>query len=369
MLRRELCLPQMSRQLKRGKRQRPGLGPKEGRVEMELKNYFYQSSQHLSTARLSVLHNEKIENIDIFSFVDGLDFDYRSVLTVEYVDSLVQSSAKYIDGDLVYKKKYEIDLRSGVALSNLVIDFDLPAEVRRGGGFDLHISARRYVPLIGKSCTAEEYEKRGVVYSEILFIHLIFCKEEKNLPHPLVNSFLYESYDQLGFLGVDEDLFNSFIAKKLGHGRHDLLNNFTTTELANELFQAGLMILCWGITPWVYMVNSIGQNEEDSSFPVGLPVCQSGSYVFLEEIEEISVIPGVALREWDTNAQGAWPKMKLNGVGRVVKVDLCVAKAINPYDTSMPDYLPMPFFNLSRVDIILEDSVPILSADIESCMS
>ncbi|RYG98184.1 MAG: hypothetical protein EON58_07890 [Alphaproteobacteria bacterium] len=335
---------------------------------MELNNYFYQSSKHLSAARLTVSHDKKVENIDIFHFVDDLGFDYRSVLTVEYVDALVQSSKKFIGGDLVYEKKYEIDLQSGVALSNLSVDADLPAEVRCGGHFDLYISARRYVPLIGRSCTAEEYGKRGVVYSEILFIHLIFCKEEKSPPHLCANSFVYESYDQLGFLGVDEDLFNSFIVEKLGHGKHDLLKSFTTTEIANELFQAGLMILCWGITPWVYMVNSIEQGEDGSSFPVGLPVCQSGSYVFLEKIEEISVIPGVALREWDTNFQGAWPKMKLNGVGGVVKVDLCVAKAINPYDTSVPDYLPMPFFNLNRVDIILEESVPILSADIESCM-
>lgn len=336
---------------------------------MEVNNYFYQASKHLSAACLSASHDGKLDNIDVFHFVDGLGFDYRSVLTVEYVDALVQSSRKYIDGDLIYERKYEVDLRSGVALSNLAIDIDLPDAVRRGGRFEMHVSARRYVPLIGRSCTAEEYETRGVVYSEILFIHLIFCKEEKTTPQLRANSFVYESYDQLGFLGVDENLFNSFIVKKLGHGKHDLLNSFTTTEIANELFQAGLMILCWGITPWVYMVNSIRQGEEGSSFPVGLPVCQSGSYVFLEEIEEISVIPGVALRDWDTNVQRAWPRIRLNGVGRVVKVDLCVAKAINPYDTSVPDCLPMPFFNLNRIDVALAESVPILSADIESCMS
>lgn len=336
---------------------------------MEAISYFYQSSRHLAEARLCILQSEAARVVDVFHFLDGLDFDYRCVLTVECVESLAESSRKYLCGENVYYSNYEVDLQADAALSNLLVNVDLPAEVKCGGRFDLHISACRYVPLIGVNCTKEDYEKRGVAYSEILFIHLTFCKTKNILPDIHVNTYVYESYDQLGFVAIDESLFNNFIFDRLGPGKHDLLHSFTTTEIANELFQAGLMILCWGITPWVYMINSMAENESWPSFPEGLSVCESGTYVFLEQIKEISIVPGVALKEWDVNTQRRWPKLKLNGAGGVVKVDLCVAKAVNPHAASVPDYLPMPFFNLTRVSSSVKESVPILSADIESCIS
>jgi hypothetical protein len=339
-------------------------------IKMEIISYFYQSSKHLSEARLDILRGGRMEFVDIFGFLNRFDFDYRCVLIIECVDSLLESSRKYIKGNPVYYRNYEVDLQADIAFSNLTADVDLPLTVKRGGSFDLHVSASRYVPLVGMNCTSEEYEKRGVAYSEIIFIHLTFCKRKSvATPSLEASQFIYESYDQLGFVGMDEALFNNFIVERLGRGKHDLLHSFTTTEIANELFHAGLMILCWGITPWVYMINSLDSDEVSLSFTAGLPVCQSGSYVFQEKIKEISIVPGTALKGWDTESQGTWPKLKLNGAGGVVQVDLCVAKAINPYDTSVPDCLPMPFFNLNRIDVALAESVPILSADIESCMS
>jgi len=336
---------------------------------MEIFNYFYQSSKHLAEARLNISRDEGTEFIDVFRFVSEIDFDYRSVLTVECVDFLVESSKNYLGSRQIFHRNYEVDLQVDVALSNLMTKVDLPVEVKRGGSFDLHICACRYVPLIGANCTKEEYAKRGVAYSEILFIHLTFCKIKNIFPISASSQFIYESYDKLGFIGVDEVHFNKFIVKNLGRGKHDLLHSFTTTEIAGDLFRAGLMILCWGVTPWVYMINSMDGDESGPCFPTGMSLCESGYYVFQEKIKEISIVPGTALKEWDTEAQGAWPKLTLNGVGGVVKVDLCVARAINPCDASVPDYLPMPFFNLNRVEAILAESIPILSADIESCVS
>lgn len=335
---------------------------------MQAINYFYQSSRHLADARLPVSGAGAVGELEVFSFLNGLDVDYRAVLTVECIDTLADSSKHYLHGVSVHDRHDEVDLAPGVALANLMVHVDLPAQVRRGGRFALHVCACRYVPLIGTSCSKDEYERRGVVYSEILFIHLIFCTgtgTAQNRPAP---PFIYESYDQLGFAGIDETLFNDFIIKRLGRGTHDLVHSFTTTEIANELFQAGLMILCWGITPWVYMINSIETHGTDRLYPEGLPVCERGSYFLLEEICEISIIPGVALKEWNTEVQGTWPKLKLQGMGRNVNVDLCVAKAVNPYAAAVPDYLPIPFFNLIRVDGSVGEPAPILAADIESCM-
>lgn len=347
---------------------RHGPGRRNIALKMQAINYFYQSSRHLADARLPVSGAGDVGELEVFSFLNGLDFDYRAVLTVECIDALADSSKNYLHGEYVHDRHDEVDLPPGVALANLIVHVDLPAQVKRGGRFALHVCACRYVPLIGLGCSKEEYEQRGVVYSEILFIHLIFCKATSITPQRPAHPFIYESYDQLGFVGIDEALFNDFIVERLGRGTHDLVHSFTTTEIANELFQAGLMILCWGITPWVYMINSIETHGTNRVYPEGLPVCQRGSYFLLEEISEISVVPGVALKEWNTEVKGAWPKLKLQGTGGDVNVDLCVAKAVNPYAASVPDYLPIPFFNLIRVDRSVTEPAPILAADIESCM-
>lgn len=322
----------------------------------------------MAKARLPVSGGGEERELEVFSFLNGLDGDYRTVLTVECIDALADSCKNYLQGACVHDRHDEVDLQPGVALANLMVHVELPAQVRRGGRFDLHVCACRYVPLIGASCSKDEYERRGVVYSEILFIHLIFCKETSVAPHRPAHPFIYESYDHLGFAGIDETLFNHFLVKRLGRGTHDLVHSFTTTEMANDLFQAGLMILCWGITPWVYMINSIETHGSKRAYPEGLPLCERGSYFLLEEISEISIIPGVALKEWNTEVQGTWPRLKLQGSGRGVELDLRVAKAINPYAASVPDYLPIPFVNVIRVDRSVTEAAPILAADIESCM-
>ncbi len=56
----------------------------------------------------------------------------------------------------------------------------------------------------------------------------------------------------MGFVMIDINYFDSFLSKRERVVSNDLIEEFTTTELANELFDEGLMIICWGMVPWVY---------------------------------------------------------------------------------------------------------------------
>lgn len=70
---------------------------------------------------------------------------------------------------------------------------------------------------------------------------------------------VYDSLSRLGFVIVDIEKFDNFISSR-AQG-NDLIDLFTTTELANEIFDEGMMILCWGSYPWLYYINSIQFNS------------------------------------------------------------------------------------------------------------
>ncbi|WP_208453077.1 hypothetical protein, partial [Burkholderia gladioli] len=85
-----------------------------------------------------------------------------------------------------------------------------------------------------------------------------------------------------------------------------------------------------------------------------------GAYFLDGEIERVSVIPGNALTDWDTESQSEWPSLAVEGEGDVAQLDLYIAKTV---DSATGVFVPVPYFNLVRSGGE-KRSQPILSFDI-----
>lgn len=108
----------------------------------------------------------------------------------------------------------------------------------------------------------------------------------------------YESYGELGFLVTDIERMSKFIKESTKVIDNDLFKEFTTTALASELFDNGIMMLCWGMTPWPYFITSEDTNKMRLPLPKGHKTSYIGQYKFSSEIQEASIIPGNALSDW-----------------------------------------------------------------------
>ena len=180
--------------------------------------------------------------------------------------------------------------------------------------------------------------------------------------HFVLESAIYESYGSLGFFLVHQQEFSQFLRERLGAGKHDLVEKFTSTELANELFDVGLIVLCWGITPWVYMITSQEEDKYSLQFPENFDAMEKGFYKFRSSITEVSVIPGDALSRWDTEETGEWPMLEIPGDGDVVELEFFNLKAFDELGVS---FTPVPLFKLKKTHRRITASVPLLSIDIK----
>ncbi|MEB8480808.1 hypothetical protein P2G56_20610 [Cronobacter malonaticus] len=164
----------------------------------------------------------------------------------------------------------------------------------------------------------------------------------------------FSGLSELGFMLTDINLLESFLKDK-SHN-NDLIEEFTTTELANEIFNEGLMVLSWGNTPWVYYILSCHESNMQSPF-IGYETPYNGKYYLKEAIKEVSVIPGHALRNWDELIKNEWPKIKINGKGDLLSLKLYVKNALSQHDTNYP----IPTFLIVR-----EEKTPVTEPLLES---
>ena len=167
---------------------------------------------------------------------------------------------------------------------------------------------------------------------------------------------IYDSFSRLGFVVVDIESFDNFIFARAKN--NDLIDLFTTTEIANELFDEGLMILCWGNHPWLYYVNSIKSSNDEVDF--GRYTGYSGCYKFKESFKRVSIIPGNELKDWSSCKTKKWPTINLEGEGEYVKLALFVRAALSQSDTNYP----IPTFNLQRSLNKELDIKPLLESEI-----
>jgi hypothetical protein len=325
----------------------------------------FSNSQKLNGAILSLHAPGRTQSISIHEAINAANHQGRTILVCEFVDSLEQSSLNNYDHKLVYREKRKINVQAGtrIELGDFDLDFVFPDDALADGEFEVNIVSFVNTPLIRKSDCIDEEKKKIVKFSELLAVYVIFSKKSDTEFRPAQNRYIYESYNQYGFLVVDVDRFDKFIIEKLGDGVHNIVQQLTTTEIAEELFARGLMVLCWGITPWVYMVNSHLTNQDTMFFPGNCdPIC-SGEYIFSRDIENVCVISGTELLNWETGTRKDWPKLKIEGTGDVVRLDLRILRA----PTSVAeDLIPIPYFNIWRKEAEVTQAAPILNFDIFS---
>lgn len=305
--------------------------------------------------------------LPVFDCLTRMNRDNRTVLTVECVPSLAESSIGNYAFEAAHHERYriEIDASGSLGFDDDSLQIAIPHEVIGPGEWELNVIAFRQIPSIGQQAGLDEGRRRLIEASALLIVYVVFCKVPGAQVRPASNRYLFDSYGQLGFVAADVPRFNAFVRDALGAGRHNLVDAFTTTELAGDLFERGLMVLCWGITPWLYMITSHGADETPMFFPANTePACR-GTYCLDAEIERVSVIPGNALTDWDTESQGEWPSLTVAGVGDVVQLDLYIAKTV---DSATGGFAPVPYFNLIRTGGE-KRGAPILSFDIWGCAS
>ncbi len=302
------------------------------------------------------------KTLPIFDFAKRMNHENRTVLTVECVTSLAESSIGNYAFDASYSERHRIEIGAAgsIGFDDNGLRVTIPPEVVGSGEWELNVIAFLQTPAIGKQAGLDEGRQRLVKSSELLVVYVVFCKVPDSKVRAASNRYLFDSYGNLGFVAVDVPRFNAFVRDALGAGRHNIVDAFTSTELANDLFDRGLMVLCWGITPWLYMITSHSADEPVMFFPENMaPACR-GAYFLDGEIERVSVIPGNALTDWDTESQSEWPSLAVEGQGDVAQLDLYIVKTV---DSETGVFVPVPYFNLVRTGGE-KRSQPILSFDI-----
>ena len=195
-----------------------------------------------------------------------------------------------------------------------------------------------------------------VEMSKILHFYIVISDCELTDVIKPKNYEVYDSFSRLGFVIVDIEKFDDFISSR-AQGK-DLIDLFTTTELANEIFDEGMMILCWGNYPWLYYINSIQSVNDKACF--GENTGYTGYYKFKQCFKNVSVIPGNELKDWGACKSKVWPVINLEGEGDNVELTLFLRTAFSQSDTGYP----IPTFNLKRNPDKNRPLKPLLESDI-----
>ena len=200
-------------------------------------------------------------------------------------------------------------------------------------------------------------------YSEILHVTVSLFGEDVAAHLELSSKRpVYDGYGELGFFLADLGKMNEYIVSRLGADVVNLKDAFCETEIANELFAEGLLVLVWGMTPWHYYLYGLSEPGDAAYIPRLINPQFEGSYRLRREIQNPSVVPGEFLLNWPECLSKSFPKIKIGGEGELLKVQVSVMGFYVPNVGVGP---PLSVITASR-----EDSEPIidplLMVDIEA---
>ncbi len=166
----------------------------------------------------------------------------------------------------------------------------------------------------------------------------------------------FDSYDYLGFCLVDLPKMKEIITQKYGNRKLDLIDEFSNTELIDELFNQEIIMITWGIHPYSYPIYS----TEDTDFVrplLGREFRQEGRFRIKEDIKELSLIPGYELRKWPEFAQKEWTKISLYGKGGIVHLTPYILED-SEFETVLVSFL------IHRSEGNLNESIPLLNVNL-----
>lgn len=323
--------------------------------------------------KISIESSGRKEGVDIDDIVPP-GFQRKILINIEVVDNLNCSSLRFKDAKNVNLHKIEtINLVPGNELISIGIsDFFYNTFHLGVGRFFVGVYTAIDMTSISNNENAIKKYNEGLIKytSEVFHVYIIVFKEKQGLKYKKGFN-VYGSYGQYGFLLADIDKMDAFLIKK--NISNNLINEFTTTELATELFESGLMVLCWGMVPWQYFIVSDNDVTNKISIYKGRKTLYSGTYKISPKISEVSVIDGNDLINWDKCRKSPRPKLNILGEGGFLSVELYVIDAIikegfNPFHISLTDggssSIPIPLFSVRRTDN--NDSIiePLLESNI-----
>ncbi|MBS7253689.1 hypothetical protein [Flavobacterium branchiicola] len=155
---------------------------------------------------------------------------------------------------------------------------------------------------------------------QMLTIIISFQSTENRITPTLkINKFL-DGYSHLGFILVDIERMRKIVFEDYGDVEVDLIDEFANSEIIDKLFLNGVIIIVWGINPFVYPIYST-ENLDITKELLGKSFNRKGVYHLDETITELSIIPGHELRKWPKCLNKKWPIITLYGKGNYACIE------------------------------------------------
>ncbi|MFK7112914.1 hypothetical protein V3468_00505 [Flavobacterium oreochromis] len=233
------------------------------------------------------------------------DYNVRFFINKEYQNNFIDESifgTKIINNKFLFKGQIDDFIITDYTEKNLISSND-----------EVNLSYNIYIdhPI-------HEYDvlKTIPLPTNILTIVVNF-NSTINLPNFRIKKH-FDAYSHLGFCLVDFERMKNIIDKSYGHRNLDLINEFTNTELIDKLFEEGVIIITWGIHPFTYTILSLDNDEQILDFFGKTYNEIKGVYNINESVNELSIIPGNLLKDWENVCLQSWPKIPLFGEGNKV---------------------------------------------------
>lgn len=165
------------------------------------------------------------------------------------------------------------------------------------GSLNCHIKCFMKTPWIVENEGTRNYTPFVIASSQIITVLIVLSIANEHPADKISGMSVYESVGgKLGFFMTDIALLNTYLRKELGEGIFDLLQLLTSTELADQLFDNGLLVLVWGIPSYPYMISFDIRNK----CLLGDKLDYEGVYKLSGSIKKMSIVPGEHLKTWNT---------------------------------------------------------------------
>ncbi|WP_246475094.1 hypothetical protein [Pseudomonas folii] len=300
------------------------------------------------------------------------DFDFSEFSTVQrkviFGWARGQETIRYdktLESTLLSKKKisFTLDADSQGAFINLEGKrLTLDSEAMTAGNYTLELTVFLDSPLkaLGE---VPDHIRPLLQYSEILNVKALIEKELDPTPLPILQAGpVYDGAARLGFFLADLEKMDAIVTGASSTAIIDLQKEFCETEIANDLFEAGVLILVWGMTPWHYYIYGLSSDSDVNLVPRAAKPQFRGQYKIRNDIKKLSVIPGEQLLDWPLCREQNWPQIDLLGDGESVEVSVHL-RAFDPIHGEFGPALAVVTVHRVDDEPLID---PLLVVDIES---
>ena len=167
----------------------------------------------------------------------------------------------------------------------------------------------------------------------------------------------FDGYSHLGFFLADLPAMEEIIFKKYGTISLDLVDLFTNTTLIDELFQAKIIMIVWGINPYTYPLYSTS-DVQSIKLLLGTEHEKYGIYNIRKDLKTLTLISGHKLREWPNFLKESWPSIPLYGLGEKTLLTPFLLKDKGDNETVIASFL------IQRCEGSSLETVPLTNLDL-----